>query len=1304
MVALADRVVEVICDLGTSASPRYRYGSGCIVSGRTVLTAAHTVTGAATVWVRGRDKLRRGARVDPAYVGDPESVDLALVELDEDTGFAPLPAAVVDRSGAVPEVIDRCHTVGYPAFKERTTQGAAVRDTVGVAGHISVLANLVSELLTLHVTASPRPLPRHGQSLTETQWSGMSGAPVWAGEYLVGVVTEHPPREGSSALTVTPLSHVERLGNARLWWPRLGVETAAELVRMPASGGERQRPAYTATLREIHARTPLLLNREHELAEIADFAVSDRSYRWMVGGAWAGKTSLAAEVVLGAMPPQVRVVAYFLSRREADADSDHFLAAVVPQLAYLLDEDPPEPGLHVFRALWEQATAWAAQHQRHLLLVVDALDEDLQPPGSPSVAALLPTLAGGAGHVLVTSRPHPDLPADVPVDHPLRAVTPTPVRQSSAARAVEQRARQEIEELLRGNDPQADLAVEVLGLLTAASGPLAVDDLAALTGQRSLTIRRFVTERAARSLQAGGGEKQRRYQFAHAALLDYCANSEYTGEPEFQDRIHEWAQEWQTQGWPTGTTPRYLLDSYPSVLASHDRDQFRLLVTDIAWQDTTVQSIGVDAVLPHMRNARLVTDGGSSITDKLIVAQAHNLRPPLPVERPGYVVGQLILQAQLDGDPVTERHGRDRLNELDHKVPFPLWARRTNPALAYELGIHARGVSALTALSNGQIVTAGGARGRLLLWDPALPGSRPRELGEHGLAVTAMTRTPQDVIITATATGRIFLWNQLSKGAPDIDLGGRAGSVAHLLALSGGRLVSATGDAGPLLLWQLAAPQEDPLPLRRYNDAVDAMVGLSDGRVLTASGPDGRLDIWEPHAGQVDERPVRLGTHGDRIGGMALLREGILATAGKRMGRVLLWEPSKRDMAPVELGRHGDDMDSVHAATAMSPSDFVTAVGPEGQLFVWPLHSMVHRGSEIDWAHMRLHREPVRLGIHGDAVHQLSAASGGRLITAGRRGGRLLGWDAGFVLRSRSRRSYDEPVDALATLPDGRLVSASRWAGDLLLWNAADGARRPTELDSIGHHVDALTVLPDGQVVTESAAGAGALEELLIRDPARPKAPPRHLGFVGTHAVPLAALPTGHVVTAGGRLGLAVWNPDLPGSDPAVVAALAAPVDHLLPVSAQHVITASGDAGQLLLWDLTAADAAFELGRLGRKVNTLLALTRTTLLAMGVGPGDLYLWDLTKPFPHPTHLGRHGRDVTAVALADGRFVTAGDSDHVRIWEPDGRSTVLCATGPIRAIAAAPAADGHRVFLASELGGLSAWWVPPNGKHRVRANT
>jgi len=128
----------------------------------------------------------------------------------------------------------------------------------------------------------------------------------------------------------------------------------------------------------------------------------------LIGGAWAGKTALLAEAVF-AMPASVDVVAYFLSARESQASQEQFLAAVVPQLAWLLNIDtPPTANIHDFRDLWERASKKAAKDYRYLLLVVDGLDEDLR-IGGHSVAALLPTeFVNRHARVLVSSRRYPE--------------------------------------------------------------------------------------------------------------------------------------------------------------------------------------------------------------------------------------------------------------------------------------------------------------------------------------------------------------------------------------------------------------------------------------------------------------------------------------------------------------------------------------------------------------------------------------------------------------------------------------------------------------------------------------------------------------------------------------------------------------------------------------------------------------------------------------------------------------------------------------------------------------------------------
>src|SRR3712207_1381421 len=144
-VPFAKRVVEVIADRGEGTRPRYEYGSGCLVAGRTVLTAGHVVAGAVAVSVRFPDKPGVSAPVDRRFVIKTPGVDLAVVEVDDPAlDLPPLPLARVDRAGADAEGIERVQVVGYPQFAQRETVG---RETAHAAGHIPVLAGLVSGLL-----------------------------------------------------------------------------------------------------------------------------------------------------------------------------------------------------------------------------------------------------------------------------------------------------------------------------------------------------------------------------------------------------------------------------------------------------------------------------------------------------------------------------------------------------------------------------------------------------------------------------------------------------------------------------------------------------------------------------------------------------------------------------------------------------------------------------------------------------------------------------------------------------------------------------------------------------------------------------------------------------------------------------------------------------------------------------------------------------------------------------------------------------------------------------------------------------
>ena len=397
-----------------------------------MLTAAHVVAGAVEVRVRDPGKTEYFATLNDGFIGDAEGPrpDLALIEARDIEPVPPIGLAAVDRDSPTGDPVERCHAIGYPEFMERESPaGGWVRDTVDAIGEVPVLSGLAGGLLSVQVSSAPRELPPASVALDESPWQGMSGAPVLVEGRLLGVVTEHAPREGPSAITVTPLTALEAdpahpgwgpgVADPKQWWERLGVRGIGALRRLPARR-ERREPAYWATVREIHRRTELLVGRERELSEIAAFAAGTEGYRWLVGAAWAGKTALLAEAVTAASPDEVDVVSYFLSRREADADS-----APLSGRGDSTAGVPARRGVRRASICTSSGRCGSAPRERagvedrHLLLVVDGLDEDLRPPGLPSVAAILPSAAGGRAHVLVASRPHPELPSDVPGEHPL---------------------------------------------------------------------------------------------------------------------------------------------------------------------------------------------------------------------------------------------------------------------------------------------------------------------------------------------------------------------------------------------------------------------------------------------------------------------------------------------------------------------------------------------------------------------------------------------------------------------------------------------------------------------------------------------------------------------------------------------------------------------------------------------------------------------------------------------------------------------------------------------------------------------
>ena len=238
--------------------------------------------------------------------------------------------------------------------------------------------------------------------------------------------------------------------------------------------------------------------------------------------------------------------------------------------------------------------------------------------GLPSVASLLPASVGGRTHVLVASRPYPELPSDVDLDHPLRTIAIHVPSESRAAKALADRAWEELRSLLRrahdGDHAVLTLAREVVAVLSAARGPLAATDLAELTDSDRFDLDEVLDSYVARILQPVADNGNRRYGFAHDMLAEASERFFHEHGRSQQDRqkIDAWANHYASLGWPPIATPTYFFDAYPGLLAA-DAQRLGTLYASFPYLDAAIARVGVDRVVVELRVAERLQPSSSSL-------------------------------------------------------------------------------------------------------------------------------------------------------------------------------------------------------------------------------------------------------------------------------------------------------------------------------------------------------------------------------------------------------------------------------------------------------------------------------------------------------------------------------------------------------------------------------------------------------------------------------------------------------------------------------------------------------------------
>ncbi|MFF5637084.1 tetratricopeptide repeat protein [Streptomyces sp. NPDC012825] len=272
-------------------------GSGYVIGPRLVLTSAHVTGRRGTpvqVFRPGGDAVSGGTVV---WCGTPGGRDdAALVEVD-DAGWRPPAGAGVHWGRLVTEQPGQpCTTWGVPDVVQRP--GAAV-EAAQLAGTVNPGSGFVANRHLMDLGSFPPVWPADGSS----PWGGLSGAAVFCGRLLAGVVAADAGRSGHAALSVVPayvLHHdadfravlAEHCAGATML-EAVEFQDVAEADPVASAGGLGSAAALLQAGRQVVA----FHGREELLDRLARWCRQEGFGSWLLHGpAGQGKTRLAHQL------------------------------------------------------------------------------------------------------------------------------------------------------------------------------------------------------------------------------------------------------------------------------------------------------------------------------------------------------------------------------------------------------------------------------------------------------------------------------------------------------------------------------------------------------------------------------------------------------------------------------------------------------------------------------------------------------------------------------------------------------------------------------------------------------------------------------------------------------------------------------------------------------------------------------------------------------------------------------------------------------------------------------------------------